>query len=155
MRQTHDNSHTKFIDEYKEINEHHRHYGNLRFAQMTLFSVLTGGLVTMFLGQNSLSPFAKTIIKIAGIWLTLMFWLMDFRVISYILAERKRAMEIENMLGYRHQTNTYPLFVKRERTNVLIFYLIEWVLTSTGAIWAIYLGTIVFWILTFIYGDQF
>ena len=34
-------------EEYKELNNNIRFYGNMRFAQLTLFSALTAGLLAI------------------------------------------------------------------------------------------------------------
>lgn len=127
-------------EEYKDLSDNMRHYANMRFAQLTIFVALTGGLIIVLFSKDAPdSPLAKAILKVAGIFIAAMFWIMEERAADYWHHFRKRAVELEDLLGYRQY--------KDRPTRRL--------LTATDASRAIYAGAIVFWIIALIWRRMF
>ena len=48
-----------FLEEYKEIGANLRRYGNMRFAQLTLFVAVSGGLLAAVFGKAPVCQFVK------------------------------------------------------------------------------------------------
>jgi hypothetical protein len=89
------------MDEYKEIGANLRHYSNLRFAQLTLFIVASGGLATLLAREEIKSHVAPIGICILGLVVTFVFWIMEARIVNYWEHHRSRAAELEESLGFR------------------------------------------------------
>jgi len=127
-------------EEYKDLSDNMRLYVNLRFAQLTIFSALTGGLIVVLFSEDNVpSPSAKIVLKVAGIFIAAMFWIMEERAADYWHHFRRRAVELEDLLGYR-------LYKNRPTRRLL---------TATNASRAIYGGVIVFWIIALIWHSIF
>jgi hypothetical protein len=76
-----------------------RHYSLLRFAQLTIFLAASGVLlVTVF-------PEERPVVKLAGLLVTLTFWLLEERVALYWKGYYLRALKLEEVLGYRQHTD--------------------------------------------------
>lgn len=89
-------------EEYGELAEDMRHYGNMRFAQLTLYFALMAGLVTaVFATQPPLHAGVRVVLKIAGVVSTLAFCVMEERAADYWHHFRKRASHLEDQLGYQ------------------------------------------------------
>ena len=93
-------------EEYKQLNENMRHYGNMRFAQLTLYFAITAGLGTALLMVNPpLNYRVRFGLKIAGIVSSIAFGVMEERAADYWHHFRRRASEIEELLGYEQYAN--------------------------------------------------
>ena len=127
-------------DEYMDVGENMRQFGNIRFAQMTLFVGMTAGILAgLFQSGSALSDTTRIILKIAGIVITLFFWVLDQRAMVYWNHFRQRAIELEKLLGFQQYT-------KAPATGIF---------SATNAIRVLYLLILVFWIVTFIWHSQF
>jgi dipeptide/tripeptide permease len=127
-------------EEYKDLSDNMRHYANMRFAQLTIFVALTGALIVVNFSKDAPdSHLAKTVLKVAGIFIATMFWIMEERAADYWHHFRKRAVELEDLLGYRQ-------YKDRPTRRFL---------TATNASRAIYVGVIVFWISALIWHGMF
>lgn len=92
-------------DEYADLSENMRHYANMRFAQITLFSALTAGLFTAtFLSDPKLPSNLVLILKLLGAVATFAFGVMEERAADYWHHFRKRAEVLERNLGYQQYT---------------------------------------------------
>lgn len=93
------------VTEYTEVSENMRHFGNIRFAQMTLLFAITAGIIAgLFQASIQLTTVASTLLKLGGLVFTILFWAMDERAMQYWHHYRRRAIEIEEKLGYRQYT---------------------------------------------------
>jgi hypothetical protein len=122
-------------DEYKDLSDNMRHYGNLRFAQLTIFIASTAALLNATL--TSSLPFtteSRFLLKIGGVITTIVFWVIEERAADYWHHFRRRAVELEKQLGYQQYT-TRP-------TRTFI--------TATNAVRLFYASILVFWIITII-----
>lgn len=65
----------KLLEKYRNVNENMRHYGNMRFKELSLFNALNGGLVAGFLATRNLG----SRFYIVGITLVVIFALLHER----------------------------------------------------------------------------
>jgi hypothetical protein len=94
-------------EEYKDLSDNMRHYGNMRFAQLTLYFALTAGLVTaLFTVDPPLSVSMRLVLKIIGALASASFGVMEERAADYWHHFRRRAVEIEKSLGYKQYTDS-------------------------------------------------
>jgi hypothetical protein len=84
------------VEEYKDISEHIRFYGNMRFGTLTIFVALTGGLIALVFGKDSLSPpltpfpdswifSPRFALKLSGLLIASAFWVMEERTIAHAI----------------------------------------------------------------------
>lgn len=87
------------LEEYRQVNENLRFYGNLRFAQLTLFFVATGALLAA-LNQRGLlvGRLGQTGISAAGLLVVVVFLVMEQASVKYWLHYRDRAVVLESSL---------------------------------------------------------
>src|SRR3982750_4837427 len=89
-------------EEYTQLNEAIRHYHNQRFAQLTLWLAITGGLFSVLFGQSYKASLIGTLaLKLIGIIASVAFWLMDQRMVDHWRYFWKRLQDIEPELGFR------------------------------------------------------
>jgi hypothetical protein len=89
-------------DEYNDLSENMRHYASLRFAQLTLYFAFVAGLVTvLFLQTSPLPDSFRLVLKIIGFVGSVAFGVMEKRAADYWHHFCHRAIEIEDLLGYR------------------------------------------------------
>lgn len=93
--------------EYLDASANVRHHGNLRFAQLTLFSALTGGLLSIMFGQKAQPALLKGVLESLGIVLSICFFVIEYRTTAYWYHYRNRAAELEKSLQYT-QYSTLP-----------------------------------------------
>ncbi len=89
-------------DEYKELMELLRHYGNVRFATLTLFSAVVAGLLAISYGSSTNVPKTiKLFLEVGGLIATIVFWIME--VVAALIGRHcmRRAAELEGHLGFR------------------------------------------------------
>jgi len=106
-------NHASLRAEYELLCESIRHYSNMRFAQLTLYFALTGGLVAFLYGPTSPpSSTIRLLLLIAGAVSAAAFGVMEERATAYWRHFRNRAEELEKLLRYSQ-------FTTRPRANVL------------------------------------
>jgi hypothetical protein len=127
------------VEEYKDISENLRHYANMRFKQLTLFSVLTGVILGAIAKGDFRGCASIIVLKIIGICVVITFGIMEEKAADYWQSFVKRAMQIEEQIGYRQ----YSGRPKRR------------FITATNATRFLYLVILVFWIVSFIPGMGF
>lgn len=92
--------------EYLDASQNMRQFGNIRFAQLTLFVGVTAGMLTALSRPGLVSSgAARIVLKLAGGLSALVFWMMDERAMQYWHHCRRRAVELEKSLGYRQYTD--------------------------------------------------
>ncbi len=88
------------IEEYKEIGANLRFYGNMRFAQLTLFAAIVGGLASVLARSgNEFSGTQELLLQLFGIVSILVIWIMEERSTTQWSMYYGRAREIESVLG--------------------------------------------------------
>jgi hypothetical protein len=127
------------IEEYKDISENLRHYANMRFKQLTLFSVLTGVILGAITKGDLLGCGSVIILKIIGICIVVTFGIMEERAAGYWHSFLKRAIQIEGQIGYKQYSG------RPERKSI----------TATNAIRFLFIVIFIFWIVSFIPGIGF
>lgn len=88
--------------EYADLSQNMRHYGSMRFAQLTLFSAITAGLAKV--AQESAQGWPVSVqaaVCGAGALVAAAFWVMEERAADYWHHFRRRANALEASLGYR------------------------------------------------------
>jgi hypothetical protein len=126
--------------EYMDVGENMRHFGNIRFAQLTLFVAITAGFLTAVFQPNPpLSNLARVTLKGVALLVTVTFWVMDQRAMQYWHHYRHRAVELEKELGFQQYTSIPALSV----------------FSATNALRLLFLGLSVFWAVTLIWHSHF
>lgn len=122
-------------DEYLDTSANMRQYGNMRFAQLTLFVAITAGLLNMvFVSTTPLSQWAKLALEVSGGLVGIAFWIMEERAARYFHNYRRRAVELEKVLGFKqHTTRSEGKFV-----------------TSANAVRVLFAAMILFWVLSLV-----
>jgi len=127
--------------EYIELGNNLRHYGNIRFGGLTICLAVTAVLIN-FVYSGDLPPSAKTLFKIAGCTVTVLFWAVDISDMFLWTHYIRLAAKMESSLGY-NQYSSLP--------GAPTFSLIRPALLS---IWLFYIGLLVFWVLLLTCGQQ-
>lgn len=102
------------LEEYKEIGVNWRHYGEVRFKQLTVFLTMTGVLGAAAFSEparNQLQDL-RLILAAVGFLLTAFFFILEERATYYRRAYMSCAIEIEkklNMSQYRRTENPWPI----------------------------------------------
>jgi hypothetical protein len=118
------------VDEYKDVSENMRHYANMRFAQLTLFFALTGGFLSKVLdSEHPVSSSLQVFLETGGLLASAAFWIMEERAADYWHHFRRRASELETVLG---------LFQHRTRVPRKVF-------SATNAVRMLFVAVIFFW----------
>jgi len=96
-------------DEYLDASTNARQFNTLRFAELTIFMTATGVMIAATFSRAAAPtiPEAAVAIKIAGILLTVVFFVLDRRTMIYWRHFVRRAAELESELGFR-QYSTRP-----------------------------------------------
>lgn len=104
----------------------------MRFAQLTLFVAATAALISVLFGEGALkSPGVCLALKIGGLITVAVFYVMEHRSGDYFHYYRRRARELEKVLGYSQYIHA------RERK----------VFTATNAVRFLFAACAVFWLL--------
>lgn len=94
--------------EYLDASNNQRQFQTLRFAQLTVFLAVIGVLFNLLFGGSATSDLTvRTLIKAAGLLVTLVFWVQQERTQSFWTHFVQRAAELEEELGYK-QYSTRP-----------------------------------------------
>lgn len=87
--------------EYQDVSENLRHYGNMRFAQMTLFLAITAGFGSVIINDlKTPCQWLRTIVGVGGAVAAVIFWVLEERAADYWHHFRRRAVQLEDILGY-------------------------------------------------------
>ena len=121
--------------EYTEVNNNLRHYSNLRFAQLTIFLALTGGLIAITFSKD-ISNKLKTLFEATGIFISLMFLLIEESATHKWKSFKKRGIELEKDLEFSQLIN-FPS---------------SGLFSATAATRMLYAGVIFFWLIALICG---
>ena len=91
----------KIIEEYQHCSRNLRHYGNMRFAEITLFAVFSASLVQFVFGEDPPPHHFATPLKWVGIVISVLFYVMNERRVLLWKSLYTRACELEGSLGFR------------------------------------------------------
>jgi len=121
--------------EYLDASSNMRHYGNMRFAELTLFTLLTAGLLAIFVSATNPYKLPMDIpLRLSGLILSLVFLVLQERSSKQFEHYLQRAKALEKSLGYRQHLRCPPpgLFGYR-------------FLTTQNAARTLYLSAAAFW----------
>jgi hypothetical protein len=94
------------LEEYKDLSINMRHYGNVSITLITVYAALTAGLVTVLKSLSASLSFKQLILlKIAGLVLTSLLWLMEYSAIYLWSRFVRRAAELEADLGFKQYSS--------------------------------------------------
>jgi hypothetical protein len=127
--------------EYSEVNNNRRHYSNLRFAVLSVFFAVLGGLVSVAFGiveiKSPTSPDIAFWARGAGLLITFVFFSFEIQCAGNLRHFRRVAIELETKLGYRQFRTRKSGRVPRAVyfTGVMYFLLITfWIFSICRAI---------------------
>jgi len=114
-----------FSDEYLDVSANLRHYGSMRFALLTLFLAIIGGLLVSVFGDQVQPPVAvRTILRVGGALSSVAFLVMEQRACRYWRAFRQRAVELEKELGFKQYSSCPKQGVVSSTNAVRLFYIL-------------------------------
>ena len=88
--------------EYTELSLTFRHYSTLRFAVLTVFFAVVGALASVAFGVTKPgSPAIAQYAKVAGLIVSLAFFLLEVLIEKYLRYFVSLALELERELGYK------------------------------------------------------
>lgn len=126
-------------NEYKDASDNLRHFGNMRFANLTLLLAFTGGLLSVFTnGSTSPNSRAANMLKVAGAVLAFCVFVMEWRTTAWWAGCHRRVVNLEQTLGCKQYTGARPPKV---------------FLSQTNAVRAIYAAVIVFWLSSLVFPE--
>ena len=109
-------------DEYLDASNNARLFQTLRFAELTIFAALTAGLLNaLFVRAVPLPAYAGGMIKIAGLFIAVLFLVLQERTMLYWYHFINRAAELEKELGFK-QCSTRPHAGVGSGTNAMRFF---------------------------------
>jgi hypothetical protein len=94
--------------EYSEVVQNVRHYGNLRFAILSIFFAVMAGVGFVAFGEGQFDAHAAKTARIAGFFVAGVFWLWEERVSMFYAHYTKVAVDLERHLGYTQYTTRPP-----------------------------------------------
>ncbi len=123
----------ELLKEYLDVSENLRHWANMIFVRMTLFTFLTASLVSfIFQPAEELDNWMKVIMKAVGLGIGIAFLIMERRGLKYWEGLQKRAKFLEEIFGFTQHTSSpqNELFSTRKATKaLLILVIVFWTLT--------------------------
>ena len=126
---------TQLLPEYSEACASLRHYSSLRFVQFSVFFALVAGLITISFDMGS--PVNTKLflpVRIAALFLTIIFWTLEERWSQLAEYYTKRASELEKQMGFNTHANR-PLVG-------FLFFKVRFVIVTR----LLYLGIAIFWL---------
>ncbi|HSR33295.1 MAG TPA: hypothetical protein VLY63_22245, partial [Anaerolineae bacterium] len=116
---------TDLKDEYLDASDNIRHWNTLRFAELTIYIALTGALLNAILGKSPpLPPLVSAPAKIAGLVVTVLFFVLQERTMLYWYSFIHRAAELEKELGFQQYSTRPPAGIITGRNAMRVFFLI-------------------------------
>lgn len=119
--------------EYLDVSENMRHYGNMRFAQLTLFIAITAAQLSVLFNSDIPKPSLLIchFIEYGGLIVTVVFFIMEERAVSYWDNYRIRGVELEKDLSYQQ-------FTRQPKRKI-------W--TATNAVRILFVFIFLFWVI--------
>jgi len=111
-------------DEYLDASDNIRHWNTLRFAELTIYIALTGALLNAIIGKSPpLPPLVSVPGKIAGLVVTILFFVLQERTMLYWYSFIHRAAELEKELGFQQYSMRPPVGIITGRNAMRAFFL--------------------------------
>ncbi len=112
-------------DEYLDASDNIRHWNTLRFAELTIYIALTGALLNAIVGKSPpLPPVVSAPAKVAGILVTILFFVLHERTMLYWYNFVERAAELEKELGFQQYSSRPRAGIITGRNAMRLFFLI-------------------------------
>ena len=124
------------LEEWKEVRESLRYYGNKRFAQLTVFIAVTGFMVDAFFAKSAR---AVILLPVAGMILSILFLLIERGEVKYWKAFASRGREIEHVLTDLRLMHRRPQWRGVRK-----------LLEPTCPIYGIYIISLILWVCLFL-----
>lgn len=121
-------------DEYSEIMQFLRFYGNMRYWILTVFAALTAGVLT-YAVKTEIPEEMQLPVKAGGIVIATVFWMAEFSASQAWIYFVRRAAKLEADLGYELYSK-----MKHAKRNFNFF-----TLPTTLSVNLLYILAIVFW----------
>jgi cation transport ATPase len=86
--------------EYNQIAKRISHYENMKLSFLSIFVALMIAMMFLAIGSK-VADYTLWPIRIGALFIVLLFWLQDLRLVGYWKALRDRSLEIETDLGIR------------------------------------------------------
>ncbi len=123
-------------DEYLDASDNIRHWNTLRFAELTIYIALTGALLNAITGSSPpLPPLVGASAKIAGLVVTILFFVLQERTMLYWYSFVHRAAELEKELGFQQYSSRPLAGLITGRNAVRVFFLIMVLLWVVSLFW--------------------
>lgn len=90
----------KSIEEFKEASAFHRLQNSILLGQTTIYLAATGALASLFIRDPGPNEKQTFMLKIAGILLSFIFFVITDRAYQFSYAARERAKIIGKKLGF-------------------------------------------------------
>ena len=112
-------------DEYLDTSNNVRHFQTIRFAQMTIFIAITGGILNILFGRTEpLSAYATIVIKLSGFLISVLYMILHERTMLYWRHFVKRSAQIEEKLGYKQYSSRPPAGFFSGTNTMRMFYIV-------------------------------
>ncbi len=97
-------------DEYLDASSNARQFLVLRFAELTIFMTATGAIMAVAFSKIAAPsvPEAALALKLAGLVVAGVFWVMEGRTMAYWRHFVRRAAELERQLGFSQYSSRPP-----------------------------------------------
>ena len=120
-------------DEYLDASSNARQFNVLRFAELTIFITATGALLAGTFSRVAAPTGVEATIalKVAGLIVTVVFWILQERTMLYWRHFVARAAELEADLGFRQYSTRPPEGWMGGHRAVRVLFLL------TAAFWAV------------------
>jgi hypothetical protein len=124
-------------DEYLDVSDNIRHWNTLRFAELTIYIALTGALLNTIIGKSPPLPPAVSIpAKIAGVLVTILFFVLQERTMLYWYNFVDRAAELEKELGFQQYSSRPRARIITGRNAMRLFFLFMVLFWVTSLFWS-------------------
>lgn len=88
--------------EYLDVSTNLRHWNTLRFAELTIFIAITGAMMNVVFGRSAeLSRSFVILAKLAGVFVSVLFLILQERTMQWWYRFVERAAELEEELGFQ------------------------------------------------------
>lgn len=123
-------------DEYLDVSSNIRHWNTLRFAELTIYIALTGGLLSAIIGKSPPLPQAVSApAKVVGLLVTVLFLVLQERTMLYWYNFVRRAAELEEELGFQQYSTRPRAGLMTGRNAMRLFFLIMILFWAVSLFW--------------------
>jgi len=112
-------------DEYMDASSNVRHFQTIRFAQLTIFVALTGGILNILFGRSEPLPgHSGVVIKLGGFLISVLYMVLHERTMLYWRHFVHRCAELEEQLGYNQYRSRPPAGFLSGTNTMRMFYIV-------------------------------